>query len=273
MRKSIQFVIPAAGLGSRFKMEGYKTQKPLILIGDVPMLIWVVINLGITKNDKLILVVHKNHEIKQNLEYWFDLLGISPSYVELSDISQGPAESVYLAREYINWTDPLVVANSDQIVAYHLENFYLEFIDNPIDGAVLTMFAKGDKWSYVTTNETDLITQVAEKKEISNIATVGIYGWSIAQTFLDSYDQMVDLNDRTNNEYYVAPSYNYAIGANKSIKSILIGNVEDQVHGLGTPEDYNKFLQSDQFKNLVFKNKTDFDKLQEIINFLDKTNE
>ena len=61
--KNMQFVIPAAGLGLRFKESGYKKPKPLIDIGGIPMLIWVIVNLEVTKNDKLVIVVQNQHEI------------------------------------------------------------------------------------------------------------------------------------------------------------------------------------------------------------------
>ena len=50
---------------------------------------------------------------------------------------------------------------------------------------------------------------------------------------------MIDKNIRVNNEFYVAPVYNEMIEAGKKITYCDVG---EKMHGLGTPEDLEKFL-------------------------------
>jgi hypothetical protein len=82
------------------------------------------------------------------------------------------------------------------------------------------------------------VTQVAEKKVISNKATVGMYYWKHGSDYVKYADQMIRKDIRVNNEFYVAPVYNEAIesGAKIRIKDI------DRMWGLGTPEDLNYFV-------------------------------
>ena len=51
---------------------------------------------------------------------------------------------------------------------------------------------------------------------------------------------MISKNIRTNNEFYVCPVFNEAIGADKKIKNFEI----PEMFGLGTPEDLYTFLQT-----------------------------
>ena len=44
----------------------------------------------------------------------------------------------------------------------------------------------------------------------------------------------------TNNEFYVAPVFNYAIAAGKNFKHYFI----DKMWGIGTTEDLNYFLEN-----------------------------
>jgi hypothetical protein len=111
----------------------------------------------------------------------------------------------------------------------------------------LTMQASGNKWSYVKRSFEGLVQEVVEKVEISDEATVGIYGWQRAKLFFDSFDCMVSVNDRTNNEFYVAPTYNYLIQQGLTVSAENIGKVEAMVFGLGTPEDLKIFIASDKF--------------------------
>jgi len=49
---------------------------------------------------------------------------------------------------------------------------------------------------------------------------------------------MIEESDRTNGEYYIAPTYNYTIRRGK----MIILSRPRFVHGLGTPKDVEKFL-------------------------------
>ena len=50
---------------------------------------------------------------------------------------------------------------------------------------------------------------------------------------------MIQENIRVNNEFYVCPVYNEAIGDDKKVKVFPI----EEMWGLGTPEDLDRFLK------------------------------
>jgi dTDP-glucose pyrophosphorylase len=85
------------------------------------------------------------------------------------------------------------------------------------------------------------IVEVAEKRPISTIATVGIYYFRRGADFVAAADRMIQKDLRVNNEFYVAPTYNELIADGKTILSYPIAEMK----GLGTPEDLERFL-SDQ---------------------------
>ena len=118
---------------------------------------------------------------------------------------------------------------------------FLSFLrDNNADGGIVTFIASHPKWSFVKLNDAGEVTLVAEKKPISNIATVGIYYFKKGKYFVDSAEQMIKKNIRTNNEFYIAPTYNEMIEAKKKILQYPIA----EMRGLGTPEDLSKFLEN-----------------------------
>ena len=67
-----------------------------------------------------------------------------------------------------------MIANSDQWVDVDINNYLAEFERKPIDGLIMTMTANDPKWSYVKLDAANRITEVIEKKVVSNEATVGI---------------------------------------------------------------------------------------------------
>jgi len=97
------------------------------------------------------------------------------------------------------------------------------------------------KWSFVKLNEFGLVTEVAEKKPISDVATVGIYFWKKGSDYVKYAEQMIEKNIRVNNEFYVCPVFNQAIEDSKKIKTFNV----NKMFGLGTPEDLNTFLSLD----------------------------
>ena len=83
-------------------------------------------------------------------------------------------------------------------------------------------------------------TEIAEKKPISDIATVGIYYWNKGSDYVKYAEQMIEKNIRVNNEFYVAPVYNEAILDGFKFKPYNIS----RMWGLGTPEDLKDFLEN-----------------------------
>jgi hypothetical protein len=104
------------------------------------------------------------------------------------------------------------------------------------------MRASSDKWSYIERDPSGKIKRIEEKVEISDEATVGIYSWSRAELFQQSLNKMIAADDKVNSEFYVAPTYNYLISEAIPVKPFYVGNLEENVFGLGTPEDLDRFL-------------------------------
>ena len=70
---------------------------------------------------------------------------------------------------------------------------------------------------------------------------MGIYLFSKGKDFVTSAIDMIVHNDRVNGEFYTCPVYNYAISNGKKIGVFEIA--PEAMHGLGTPEDLEAYLQ------------------------------
>jgi dTDP-glucose pyrophosphorylase len=92
----------------------------------------------------------------------------------------------------------------------------------------------------VKVNEHGFVTEVAEKRPISDIATVGIYFWKHGSDYVKFANKMILKNSRFNGEFYTCPVFNEAIQDGKKIKAKKI----DKMWGLGTPEDLDFYLKN-----------------------------
>ncbi len=145
-----------------------------------------------------------------------------------------------LAKEHIDNDEPLLICNSDQWIDWVPEHF-LDYIQkNNFDGAIPYFLSDSPKHSYSKIDfSTGLVSQVAEKQVISNIATVGIYYWKSGSQFVQCAEEMIKRNIRFNNEFYICPIYNILINSeNGKVAPYPIF----EMRGMGTPEELNKFL-------------------------------
>lgn len=234
----LQIVIPMAGSGSRFSQAGYTDPKPLIDVMGKPMIQAVVDNLG--SQHKYVFVMQsslwQSHQaqLTQALSHVAD-----KHFVFVDGLTQGAAETCLKAFDRINLDQPLMIANCDQIMDWHADQFYSWFESSHTDGCILTFNADSIKHSYVQLDAHGFITQAAEKQVISNWATVGVYLWRKAQYFKQAADAMMAKNIRTNNEFYVCPTYN---------ENVLMGHKVNTYHisthwPIGTPEELHAYLE------------------------------
>jgi beta-phosphoglucomutase-like phosphatase (HAD superfamily)/dTDP-glucose pyrophosphorylase len=228
-------LIPMAGNGSRFFNAGYKDPKPLIDVGGKPMIQRVVENIEIPGN--YIFIVQAEHYKKYNLQS--RLTGLIPGckIIQVNGVTDGAARTALLAKEHIDNSRPLIIANSDQILEWDSSKFIAQLLEIGVDGNMALFFANENKWSYAKIQNNRIIG-VAEKVVISNNASTGIYGWAKGSDYVKYAEQMIDKNIRVNNEFYICPVYNEAIQDNKRILPLFIS----KMHGVGTPEDLEAFL-------------------------------
>jgi dTDP-glucose pyrophosphorylase len=231
-----------AGLGTRFSDAGYENPKPFIDLCGKPMIERVLDNLTI-KDARFILLARDEH-IKSYSKY---IAAITKNYnsiiFPISNLTQGTACTVLLARDLINNDLPIVIANSDQIVDINFNNYVNDALSRDLDGSILTFHnpEKNPKWSFAKLDDDKYVIEVREKKPISTYATVGIYYFKKGSYFVDGAIDMILEQDTVNGEYYTCPVYNYLI---KEKLKIGIYNIEEyEMHGIGTPEDLNAYLK------------------------------
>ena len=237
--KTMNVLIPMAGRGSRFATQGYTFPKPLIDVKGKPMIQVVTENLNIKANYTFI--VQKEHYEKYSLQHLLNLIAPGCNIVQVDGNTEGAACTTLLAKEFIDNDEPLLMANSDQFVEWDSNETLYAFSNGNCDGGIITFPATHPKWSYAKLGEDGYVSEVAEKKPISEHATVGIYWWAKGSDYVKYAEQMIEKDIRVNNEYYVCPVFNEAIGDGKKVR---IKEIEKEgMWGIGTPEDLNYFLE------------------------------
>jgi dTDP-glucose pyrophosphorylase len=238
----MKIVVPMAGAGSRFSTAGYTFPKPLVDVEGSPMIQRVVDNLNHFDAD-FIFLVRQEHLDKYSVETLLKTItGGRCDIVVVDKLTEGAACTVLLAKDYINSSEELLIANSDQIMQYNPKNFKLMYeLAHSSQGQadfIWTFNATNPKWSFARV-EGQRIVEVAEKDPISNIATCGVYFWDQGSAFVSCAMEMIERNIRVNGEFYVCPVYNMGIERGRKVYPFYV----DKMWGIGTPEDLVAYLQ------------------------------
>jgi dTDP-glucose pyrophosphorylase len=189
-----------------------------------------------------VFIVQKDHYQKFSLKDTLNLISPNCNIYITKELTEGAACTTLLAKEFINNDEPLLIANSDQYLDWDSTEFMYSMLADNIDAGILVFESTHPKWSYAKLNQNGFVCEVAEKRPISNLATVGVYFWRKGSDYVKYAEQMIQKNIRVNNEFYVCPVFNEAIADGKKVKVFKIEN--NKMWGIGTPEDLNYFLEN-----------------------------
>jgi len=239
----MKVIMPMAGNGQRFFDAGYDLPKPLIDIKGKPMFIRVVNNLGLDNVD-LTCIVRQDHVDQYEIDKRI-MDHIDAKIIIVPGLTDGASCTVRLATNVFS-SDPMIVANCDQLMIWKSSEFYKLVKKNECTGGIIPTFISDNpepKHSYIELDRTGHVKKIWEKKKVSNIATVGVYYFHDESNWCSAHEAMMKANDRTNNEFYLAPTYNY-------IKGKVEGYLIREMIGMGTPEELNNFKNSEWWDKL-----------------------
>jgi NDP-sugar pyrophosphorylase family protein len=214
-------LIPMAGEGARFREYGYRVAKPLIQVGDVPMVMRTLQSMP--EADKWLFIPRQvdiqAHPIEKALRNFSADCQIIPSQT----LTSGPAATCLLARQGIIPDAELMVASCDYEHRYN-HDAWREIVNDPsIDGAIWTyqlganMVKSADAFAYCCTEEgSDTVTDIVEKQTISDTPgrdplVVGTFWFRRGQDFIDAAESMIASDESINGEHYVGTSINQLI--------------------------------------------------------------
>tara|TARA_B100001094_G_C18187164_1_gene804569 strand:- start:2863 stop:3588 length:726 start_codon:yes stop_codon:yes gene_type:complete len=234
----MKIIIAMAGRGKRFTENGYELYpKPLCRVGCTTMIHESVRSFGVP--GKYIFIVLQEH--LDNFTWLYDhLMALAEDVliIPIQHVTEGAACSILAARDYIYDNDPIVSINSDQVLNWNHQKF-IDLCRNNSDTSFLVTYPHDHpKHSFAEVTDKNLVISVAEKKVISNEATVGIYHFSQGKIFVDCAEEMIKNNDRHNNEFYVGPVYNYVC---KKYPVKIFRMHPREFMPVGTVEDLNQY--------------------------------
>lgn len=235
-------VITMAGRGSRFYEAGYTVPKYEIGAHGRSLFDWSMLSLRnfLSPDSRVIFVCLAENDSGGYVRARCASLGLADVHIlELDALTDGQATSAYLSRHLWREDAPLIIYNIDTYV----RPMALRPADiRPgSDGWVPCFQVPGEHWSFVRLGENGWAVDLAEKKRISDYASIGLYWFAHAGRYAQIYERFfADADNLVRGERYIAPLYRQLLaeGGKVSITDLPL----DDVHVLGTPAELERFL-------------------------------
>ena len=236
------FIIPMAGLSSRFFKAGYTKPKYQLDLNGETVFSWSVRSFEhYFKTDKFIFIYRNVYETKDFLEVEIKNLGITDyELVCLPEETLGQADTVYQ-----------VIANIDsneEIYIFNIDSRIIDFIKPKwaaeCDGYLEVFKGEGEHWSFALAEENSRrVIRTTEKERISDLCSDGLYYFKKKSVFEKLFLSAKENQRTAKNEYYIAPLYNDLIEAGSTVFYDLIENY--RILFCGTPDEYLQLLKKD----------------------------
>ena len=243
---SHNIVITMAGRGSRFYEAGYTVPKYEILAHGRSLFDWSMLSLRnfLSCDSRVIFVCLAENHSADYVRSRCEALGLGEVHIiELNQLTDGQATSAYMSQELWRLEEPLLVYNIDTYVNPRALDPSKIRVDS--DGWVPCFRVPGEHWSFVELSEDGWAVDFAEKKRISEHASIGLYWFKQAGRYAQAYERFfVEPANLVRGERYIAPLYRQLLmeGAKVSISDLSLSDV----HVLGTPDELEVFLKVDE---------------------------
>lgn len=238
LKEPINIVIPMAGAGSRFAVEGYDVPKPFIEFNG-KMMIEHVLDSFKTINAKIILVLQEKFLIEQKLQLEELKNKYTLDFVTVPKLTMGAAITALAAHQKIRPEYDIIFADSDNIFACNdVSNFILDVRSRKLAAALLTIYSDNPCFSYANIDSNGFLLETREKEVISNHAICGMYYFNNVELFKNAVIDLVICNDLQKGEFYMSTVYNHLRKMTDKI------GIFDILHFdcVGTPEQLKKYI-------------------------------
>jgi NDP-sugar pyrophosphorylase family protein len=243
--QNFTLILPMAGKGERFSVEGYKKPKPMVVVDSYPMVIAAVKSLPNFKESYFICL--ENHVLEHNIDREIQNYYPNSKIISLSKVTEGQACTCELAIKKINPQDSILISACDNGACYD-ESEFLKMISSDIDVVVWTFRnnqtskIKPNMYSWVEVDENNNVLSVSSKKfnggdPLKKHAIIGTFYYKRAQDFVNGLNENYRRNIRTNGEFFVDDIIN------RNVESGLKVKVFEVNHYIcwGTPDDYRTY--------------------------------
>ncbi len=244
----MKVIIPASGVGQRFRDAGYKNIKPLIDVNSSVKIIDYVINCFDKSNDEFFFI--SSPETFYDLDqYLVECVGLNYKHLMYAGPKLGPVGAIMGVKTtlsgFISADDKVIVSYCDYGMKWNYEEF-LEFAnESKLDGIIPCYHGYHPHLENVenvyAACKTDINEHVyavyekykSDRRYLENWSA-GLYYFSKFSTMKLAFEKYIAKGVKLNGEYYVSLAYN------EIVEDFSVGVYDkiEKFYQFGTPVDF-----------------------------------
>lgn len=225
-----------AGDSEAFHDAGHAYPKNLVEIGGEPLVQRVLTSQPLLQDpeNRVVCLVRGDEDRRFHTGDVLRLLAPRAEVLAVPEQTGGAVCTAMLALEKTEPDLPLLVMNGDVVLDLDVRPLLRDFELSGLDGGIIVFRAVHPRWSYVRVDDNGLVQETAEKRPISDLATVGYYWFRRAGDLWSAAQRMIVKDAHVDGRFYVCPSYNEMV-----LDGARIGTAEipgQLHHSLATPQ-------------------------------------
>ncbi len=240
-------LLPMAGAGSRFYVQGFLTPKPLLPVEKNPMVVEAVKCLPPSKRNVFMCLEEHlaKYPLTKTLEDYFPQTTIVP----IEKVTEGQACTceIGLRGANIPGDQSILISASDNGAYYDVDDYY-KLVDDPKVDVIVWSFTNNptsklypQMYAWLDVDASGTIHEVSVKKPFVNKENkhciIGTMFFRRASLYLEGLQEIYQKNIRTNGEFYVDNLLNPLIEKGYNVKVFEVKNYLCW----GTPNDYKTY--------------------------------
>lgn len=215
----MKVVIPLAGKGTRLRPHTHVTPKPLLRVGDKPVMSYILDDLrDLGVDDAVFITGHLKEKVREYMEREYP--DFQAVYVE-QPVQNGTAGAVQLAEPYAR--DELLIIFVDTLF-----DADLSVVRTLPDGVAGVIWAKEvedyQRFGVIVTDEQGFMQRIIEKptEPISKLANIGLYYIRDWELLFRGIDQVMNSEPGPSGEFYLTDAFQYMVDHGARIQVIPI---------------------------------------------------
>ncbi|HET7275134.1 MAG TPA: sugar phosphate nucleotidyltransferase [Longimicrobiaceae bacterium] len=215
----MKVVIPLAGKGTRLRPHTHVTPKPLLRVGDKPVMSYILDDLrDIGVHDAIFITGHLKEKVEEYVQAEYP--EFDARYVE-QEIQNGTAGAVDLARDYVD--EDLLIMFVDTLFDADLS--IISTLPDDVAGIIWVKEVEDyQRFGVVVADDEGNMRQIIEKpsEPISKMANIGLYYIRDWKLLFEGISHVLQSPPGPSGEYYLTDAFQYMIDKGAKLRTVEV---------------------------------------------------
>ncbi|HEX2188530.1 MAG TPA: sugar phosphate nucleotidyltransferase [Longimicrobiaceae bacterium] len=215
----MKVVIPLAGKGTRLRPHTHVTPKPLLRVGDKPVMSYILDDLReLGVHEAVVITGHLKERVQEYMEQEYP--DFQAVYVEQKE-QRGTADAIALAEPYA--ADELLIIFVDTLFDADLS--VVKSLPDDVAGVIWAKEVEDyQRFGVIVTDGQGYMRRIIEKpsEPVSKLANIGLYYIRDWKLLFEGIRHVMGSEPGASGEYYLTDAFQYMVDQGAKIRTIAI---------------------------------------------------